>query len=233
MADQQYGRSRTNLGWAGFAPLRLGDRSAQDDREAMVVQRIVVAAKAGRTQPWVAHAAAELAGQTGAAVAVVSADGLDVEALSPVPALRGRRARGERGASGSPSRSAPRASRPTAQVLPGRSCRSILLFAEEHDADLIVAARSTPRARRAPAARQRPARADPPLPPPGPRRHPASRRELAHGRRRPARRAVRHQAGRPAGRRTPTTRRPSSGARSARSTSPRSGSARSSAPASS
>ena len=49
------------------------------------MERIVVAAKAGADQPWLADAAAELAHQTGAAVSVVSLDGLDVEALSPTP----------------------------------------------------------------------------------------------------------------------------------------------------
>jgi hypothetical protein len=49
------------------------------------MRRIVVAAKAGADQPWLADAAAELAQQTGAAVSVVSLDGLDVEALSPTP----------------------------------------------------------------------------------------------------------------------------------------------------
>ena len=37
------------------------------------MQRIVVAAKAGADQPWLADAAAELAQDTGAAVSVVSA----------------------------------------------------------------------------------------------------------------------------------------------------------------
>ena len=50
------------------------------------MQRIVVAAKAGSDQPWLADAAAELAHQTGASVSVVSMDGLDVEALSPLRA---------------------------------------------------------------------------------------------------------------------------------------------------
>ena len=56
------------------------------------MERIVVAAKAGTDHPWLADAAAELAQQTGAAVSVVSLDGLDVEALSPTPrsVLRGR-----------------------------------------------------------------------------------------------------------------------------------------------
>ena len=49
------------------------------------MQRIVVAAKAGSEQPWLAQAAAELAGQSKAVVDVVSADGVDIEAFSTVP----------------------------------------------------------------------------------------------------------------------------------------------------
>ena len=49
------------------------------------MQRIVVAAKAGADQPWVADAAAELAQQTGAAVSRLSVDGVEMEALSPLP----------------------------------------------------------------------------------------------------------------------------------------------------
>jgi len=107
------------------------------------VQRIVVAAKAGSDQPWLAEAAAQLALQAGAAaVDVVSADGLDMEAFSTVPrselselareaaeALAGRlRALGVEA---------------TAHVLQGAVVRSVLLFAEEYDADLIVCGGST------------------------------------------------------------------------------------------
>jgi hypothetical protein len=46
------------------------------------VERIVVAAKAGAEQPWLAEAAADLAAQSGAVVDVVSADDLDIEAFS-------------------------------------------------------------------------------------------------------------------------------------------------------
>jgi nucleotide-binding universal stress UspA family protein len=106
------------------------------------MQRIVVAAKAGADQPWLADAAAELAQQTGAAVSVVSLDGVDVEALSPTPRsefeqlaqqtvdaflerLRtaGVEAEGE-------VRSGP--------VVPG-----VLLYAEEKDADVIVSGASS------------------------------------------------------------------------------------------
>jgi nucleotide-binding universal stress UspA family protein len=105
------------------------------------MQRIVVAAKAGADQPWLADAAAELAQQTGAAVSFVSLDGLDVEALSPTPRsefvqlaqqtvdaflerLRsaGVEAEGE-------VRSGP---------VPG-----VLLYAEEKDADVIVSGASS------------------------------------------------------------------------------------------
>ena len=49
------------------------------------MKRIVVAAKAGAEQPWLADAAAELAQELGADVAVVRLDGLELEALSTVP----------------------------------------------------------------------------------------------------------------------------------------------------
>ncbi len=106
------------------------------------MQRIVVAAKAGADQPWLADAAAELSHQTGAAVSVVSLDGLEVEALSPTPrsefqaqareALDGvlARLREERVEADGDVRSGP--------VTPG-----ILLYAEEHDADVIVVGAST------------------------------------------------------------------------------------------
>ena len=43
------------------------------------MERIVVAAKAGADEPWLADAAAHLAEQTGGVVIVVSVDGVDVE----------------------------------------------------------------------------------------------------------------------------------------------------------
>ena len=49
------------------------------------MKRIVVAAKAGADQPWLADAAANLAEELDADVAVVSVDGLELEALSTVP----------------------------------------------------------------------------------------------------------------------------------------------------
>ena len=106
------------------------------------MERIVVAAKAGTDSPWLADAAAELAQQTGAAVSVVSLDGLDVEALSPTPRSEFtqlaettvnqvvERLR----AAGVDAEGAVR----TGLVVPG-----VLLYAEEKDADVIVCGAST------------------------------------------------------------------------------------------
>ena len=102
------------------------------------MQRIVVAAKAGTDQPWLARAAAELAQQSGAAVDVVSADGVDVETFSTVP----------RSEAEGPARDAAEAMagqiraegvEAEPHTLHGPVVRSVLLFAEHHDADLIVA----------------------------------------------------------------------------------------------
>ena len=102
------------------------------------MQRIVVAAKAGVDEPWVADAAADLASQTGAAVYVVSVDGLEMEGLSPMPrsefiALAQRSVDGmlERLRAGG-------VENVTGEVRPGKVVPGILLFAEEHDADLIL-----------------------------------------------------------------------------------------------
>ncbi|MEA2136058.1 MAG: hypothetical protein QOC68_3967 [Solirubrobacteraceae bacterium] len=106
------------------------------------MQRIVVAAKAGADQPWLADAAAELAQQTGAAVSVVSLDGVDVEALAPLPRSEFRQLAEttvagfvERlGAAGVHAEGVVR----SGQVIPG-----VLLYAEEKDADVIVCGAST------------------------------------------------------------------------------------------
>jgi nucleotide-binding universal stress UspA family protein len=106
------------------------------------MERIVVAAKAGAEQPWVADAAAELAQHTGASVEVVSVDGVEMEALSPLP-----REEYARSALESAERLAAqireRGVEATAAVRPGKIVPGILLFAEEHDADLIVVGAST------------------------------------------------------------------------------------------
>ena len=106
------------------------------------MERIVVAAKAGTDHPWLADAAAELAQQTGAAVSVVSLDGLDVEALSPTPRSEFTQLAettvnqvvDRLRAAGVDAEGAAR----SGLVTPG-----ILLFAEEKDADVIVCGAST------------------------------------------------------------------------------------------
>jgi nucleotide-binding universal stress UspA family protein len=113
------------------------------------VQTIVVAAKAGADEPWVADAAAELARQTGAQVRVVSVDGLEVEMLSPTP-----RSEFTERALQSAERMAERLREQDveamAEVRPGQVVRGILVYAEEVEADLVVvgASRLGPVARR-------------------------------------------------------------------------------------
>jgi nucleotide-binding universal stress UspA family protein len=113
------------------------------------MKTIVVAAKAGADEPWVADSAAELAHQTGAQARVVSVDGVDVEMLSPAP--RSEYAKAAREAA---ERTADRLRghdvEATADVRPGKVVRGILLYAEEVEADLIIvgASRLGPVARR-------------------------------------------------------------------------------------
>ena len=106
------------------------------------MQRIVVAAKAGAEQPWLAKAAAELAEQAGAAVDVVTADGIDVEAFSTLP----------REEAAEPARKSAETMAEqirahgidaTPHTLSGPVVRSVLIFAEDVDADLIVVGGST------------------------------------------------------------------------------------------
>ncbi len=106
------------------------------------MQRIVVAAKAGADQPWLADAAAELAQQTGAAVSVVSLDGVDVEALSTLP-----RSEFQAGARKTVDTLVERLTAAGIQaegdVRPGLVTPGVLLYAEEKDADVIVCGAST------------------------------------------------------------------------------------------
>ena len=101
------------------------------------MQRIVVAAKAGADEPWLADAASNLAEQTGAAVSVVSVDGLDVEMGSTMPRSEYEaQARQAADAVGARIREAGREA--DTHVRAGRVVPGVLMFAEEHDADLIL-----------------------------------------------------------------------------------------------
>ena len=104
--------------------------------------RIVVAAKPDAEEPWVAQAAAGLAKQTGASVAVVSVDQVELERLAAAPrsvftqaaeqaAATMARHLGEAGVEASHS------------VVPGRPVQGILDFAEQQKADLIVVGATT------------------------------------------------------------------------------------------
>src|SRR5918997_3533729 len=106
------------------------------------MRRIVVAAKAGSDQSWLADAAADIAEELGGEVAVVSMDGVELEALSPLP--RSEFAKGaEQASKAVAERIAARGVRTTAEHRAGPVVRGILVFAEEHEADLIVVGAST------------------------------------------------------------------------------------------
>ena len=106
------------------------------------MQRIVVAAKAGAEQPWLADAAADLSQQTGAAVSVVSVDGLDVEALSLTPRSEFRE-QAEKTVNDLVARLAAAGVEVEGDVRPGQVTPGILLYAEEKDADVIVCGASS------------------------------------------------------------------------------------------
>jgi nucleotide-binding universal stress UspA family protein len=106
------------------------------------MDRIVVAAKAGADQQYLADAVAELAKQTGAAVSVVSMDGLDVEALSPTPRSEFR-AEADRSVNGFLERLREAGVEAEGEARSGSVTRGVLLFAEEKDADVIVTGATT------------------------------------------------------------------------------------------
>jgi nucleotide-binding universal stress UspA family protein len=106
------------------------------------MERIVVAAKAGADQPWVADAAAELAHQTGAEAAVISVDGVDLEALSPLPRSEYQE-NARQSAEAIAARIREHGVDATAETRSGKVVPAILLFAEEQNADLIVVGAST------------------------------------------------------------------------------------------
>jgi nucleotide-binding universal stress UspA family protein len=106
------------------------------------VQRIVVAANAEEEQPWVVDAAAQLARDTGAEVAVVSVDELETEKLSPLP-REVFRERAEEAATRAVERLDAEGIRASRSVRSGRALDEIIAFANEQDADLIVAGSST------------------------------------------------------------------------------------------
>jgi nucleotide-binding universal stress UspA family protein len=103
---------------------------------------IVLAANPEADQPWVADAVAALAQQTGATVAVVSVDELELERYAAVPRdVFAEQA--ELAATAAVERLAGHGVTATRSVLSGRAVDSILHFAQEQQADLIVVGGST------------------------------------------------------------------------------------------
>jgi nucleotide-binding universal stress UspA family protein len=103
---------------------------------------IVVAAKPEVEQPWVADAVIGLAKQTGATVAVVSIDEVELERLSSVP-REVFTERAERAAKLMADRLNEAGVKATWAVLPGRCVQRIMEFADQQNADLIVVGSSS------------------------------------------------------------------------------------------
>jgi nucleotide-binding universal stress UspA family protein len=97
----------------------------------------VVAAKAGADELWLSDAAASLAEQTGGVVSVVSVDGLDVEMGSTMPRPEYKEL-AQKAADGVAARIRESGREADAHVRPGKVVPGVLMFAEEHDADLII-----------------------------------------------------------------------------------------------
>ena len=98
---------------------------------------IVVAAKPDADQPWLADAVADLVKQTGATVAVVSADEVELERLAAAPRSVFTQA-AERAAAAMTDHLAAAGVTATRTVLAGRPVQVILDFADQQNADLIV-----------------------------------------------------------------------------------------------
>ena len=98
---------------------------------------IVVAAKPEVEQPWMADAVIGLAKQTGASVAVVAVDEVELERLAAVP-REVFAERAEKAATAMADRLAAAGIKVTEHVLPGRPLPRILEFADQQNADLIV-----------------------------------------------------------------------------------------------
>jgi nucleotide-binding universal stress UspA family protein len=103
---------------------------------------IVVAVKPGSDQPWLTDAVIGLVRQTGATVAVVAADEVELERLAAVPrSVYAERA--EQTVSAVVRRLADAGVEAGATVVPGRAQHGILEFADQQKADLIVVGSSS------------------------------------------------------------------------------------------
>jgi nucleotide-binding universal stress UspA family protein len=101
------------------------------------MERIVLAANPQAEQPWVADAVAQLARQTGASVSVLAVDELETEMLSTMPRSAMREI-ADAAATAAQARLRESGIESTKAVRSGRALDSILDYAEEQRADLIV-----------------------------------------------------------------------------------------------
>jgi nucleotide-binding universal stress UspA family protein len=102
----------------------------------------VLAANADGDRPWVAQATADFARKTGATVAVVCVDEVELERLAPVPrSVFADRAAAAAAAAAEQLTSA--GVQATSTVLSGLARDQILAFAEQEQADVIVVGAST------------------------------------------------------------------------------------------
>ncbi|GID91985.1 universal stress protein [Amorphoplanes digitatis] len=103
---------------------------------------IVLATKPGADQPWITDAVARLSRQTGASVAVVAVDHVELERFSAAPRtvfMQGAREAAEAAA----GRLSAAGIAAEAAVRSGRTLEGIMAFADERKADLIVVGAST------------------------------------------------------------------------------------------
>lgn len=98
---------------------------------------LVLAANAQADQPWVADAVADFARKTGATVAVVSVDELELERLGAAPRSVFRE-QAELAATAAVTRLAAAGVTATQTVLSGGALERILEFADSQQADLLV-----------------------------------------------------------------------------------------------
>lgn len=103
---------------------------------------IVLAAKPDADQPWIIDAVVRLAKQTGATIAVVSVDEVELERFSPAPrSLFHQDAR--EAVDTAVRRLAESAVEAQGTVLPGRPVERIIEFAAQQQADVIMVGAST------------------------------------------------------------------------------------------
>lgn len=103
---------------------------------------IVVAAKPDTDQPWLTDAVIGLVRQTGATVAVVSADEVELERLAAAPrSVHADRA--QQAVAAAVRRLADAGIEARSAVVPGRPLAAIMEFADQQRADLVVVGSSS------------------------------------------------------------------------------------------